>query len=113
VVLKSFRSYHQSVAFFKSCRKVKGSLHLNDQLLRAASSITLNLAEGSERGTDPDQRRFFRMAMGSIRECQAILDLLGEGTALNEVKAEADLLAASVFNLCRALDSKVKSAKKT
>ena len=49
--------------------------HLKDQLLRASSSIALNLAEGSGRFGIKDQKRFFHIAFGSLRECQAILDL--------------------------------------
>ena len=45
-----------------------------DQVERAASSIVLNLAEGSRRnGRDP--RRFFDMAHGSAGEIRGALDL--------------------------------------
>ncbi len=72
-MLKSFRSYQIAVRFYWVCEKLKGAQHLQNQLLRASSSIALNLAEGRERVTDADRRRFYRMAMGSVRECQAIL----------------------------------------
>ncbi len=71
-MLKNFRSYQLAVKFYKLCEKLKAPKHLQDQLLRASSSIALNLAEGGERVTDADRRRFYRMAMGSIRECQTI-----------------------------------------
>lgn len=40
------------------------------QLIRATDSISANIAEGSGRGTDPENRRFLRMARGSLYETQ-------------------------------------------
>jgi four helix bundle protein len=40
------------------------------QLIRSADSVGANNAEGSGRGTEPDLRRFLRMARGSLFETQ-------------------------------------------
>jgi four helix bundle protein len=40
------------------------------QLVRAGDSIGANIAEGSGRGTDPEVRRFLRVARGSLYETQ-------------------------------------------
>jgi four helix bundle protein len=50
---------------------------LRDQLDRAADSILLNIAEGM--GKPPgsrDRKRFFRIALGSAKECACAWDLL-------------------------------------
>ncbi len=46
---------------------------LGDQLVRAASSVILNLAEGSQR-RGADRAHFFRIAAGSAAEAQAALE---------------------------------------
>jgi four helix bundle protein len=38
------------------------------QLIRSADSVGANLAEGAGRGSFPDNRRFIRMARGSLNE---------------------------------------------
>src|SRR5882672_7886379 len=40
------------------------------QIIRAADSIGANIAEGTGRGTPQDNRRFIRMARGSLYETQ-------------------------------------------
>ncbi|MEI8347736.1 MAG: four helix bundle protein, partial [Pseudomonadota bacterium] len=71
----NFRTYNLSVLLYRECAKIKLPHHLKDQLLRASSSIALNLAEGRGKRTPKDQRRFFDIAFGSVREVQSVLDL--------------------------------------
>jgi four helix bundle protein len=73
--LQNFRSYTIAVEFYElaSLSKIRG--HLRDQLLRASSSIVLNLAEGSAKASQADRKRFYRIAFGSQRECVAIVTI--------------------------------------
>jgi four helix bundle protein len=60
----------------------RGSASLRDQLERASSSVSLNLAEGAGRTAPADKARFYAIARGSAMECAAVLDvLLARGVA--------------------------------
>jgi four helix bundle protein len=54
----------------------KGQRNLRDQLERASLSIVLNIAEGAGRCTQPERRRHFIIALGSVYECAATLDVI-------------------------------------
>lgn len=47
-----------------------------DQLRRASSSISLNIAEGAGEYAPTEKARFYRMAKRSATECSGILDIL-------------------------------------
>ena len=54
----------------------RGYGYLVDQIQRALSSAVLNLAEGNgKRGYSKERKRFFLIAMGSLSEIAACLDL--------------------------------------
>lgn len=103
-MLKNFRAYQAAVQLYKTCEQVRGPRHLHDQLLRSSSGIALNLAEGSERVMDRDRRRFYRMAMASLRESQATLDLLPSSKATELAKLKADEVGAKIYRLCQSID---------
>jgi four helix bundle protein len=50
--------------------------NLHPQLIRAATSIVLNIAEGSTSQTDTEQRRFLGMALRSLMETVACQHLI-------------------------------------
>jgi four helix bundle protein len=49
--------------------------HLRDQLVRAADSVVLNIAEGAGRGPGDGRRNHYRIALGSAAEVAAIIDV--------------------------------------
>ena len=53
----------------------KGRAYLVDQLQRAGSSVTLNIAEGAGEFSVNEKIRFYRMARRSATECAGILDI--------------------------------------
>lgn len=49
---------------------------MSAQLIRSCSSIALNIAEGSGKSSDKELNRFLNIAIGSLYETLACLDLL-------------------------------------
>ena len=85
--------------FYHKCAALKLPTHLRNQLDRCASSVTLNLAEGSGRSSKKEQKRFYDIAFGSLRESQAVLDLVRE--PIEELKLLGDKLAAHLYCLIK------------
>ena len=96
-MLKNFKTFELSVKFYRECEKLRLPVHLKNQLSKASSSVSLNLAEGSGKPTNKDQLRFYYIAMGSLRECQSIL-VLANLNKNNSYKI-ADCLGASLYRL--------------
>ena len=93
----NFLTYDLAVRFYRAGQKVQMPAYLKSQFDRASSSIVLNTNEGSGRKTLADRRRFFSIGLGSLRECQAILDLV---SANGETRAIADSLGGCLWRLC-------------
>lgn len=95
-----FRTKDLSVQFAKLCIKIKTPIYLSDQLQRAACSVTLNLCEGAARHTKKDRNKHYRIALGSFREAEAIIELIEiKNPDLMKLKNH---LAGSLVNLCKA-----------
>ena len=97
--MKNFRKYQLAVRFNREAAALKLPGYLKDQMRRAASSIVLNLAEGAGRYGEKDQRKFFNIAMGSLRECQAVLDI--QDIREPNLLELADSLGAHLYKLIR------------
>jgi four helix bundle protein len=64
----------------------RGKSYLADQLQRASSSISLNIAEGAGEFSSSEKCRFYRMAKRSATECAGILDLCVRLKLTDELK---------------------------
>lgn len=96
-VLKNFRTYQLAKQLYHGCEQLKLPHNLKDQLQRASLSVVLNIAEGSAKPSPKDRRRFYRIALGSLRETQALLDLTGA----RELLELADPVGGCLYRLCK------------
>jgi len=66
---------------------------LKDQLVRAADSVALNIAEGAARDGDV-RKNHYRIALGSAAEVAAVLDLIDhDGTQATDIRRVGAMLA--------------------
>ena len=91
--MKNFRTYQLAKQLYKEGQTLKLKGAMKDQFERASLSVVLNLAEGSAK-QGPDRKRFFTIAMGSLRETQACLDIIDSPLA-----KFADEVAANLHRL--------------
>jgi len=94
--LQNFKTYQLAKAFYQKVIPIKyGSANLRDQMLRAASSVALNLAEGSAKSSAKERARFYEISLASLREAQAVIDLQN----IQKLSADADMLGAHIYRL--------------
>ena len=98
-MLEKFYAFQVAKEFYWECKSLNLPGYLKDQLLKASSSIALNLSEGSGKRTPADQRRYYANAYGSLRESQTILEL--ERVTYPQIRRLADQLGAMLFTLSR------------
>jgi len=80
---------------------------VGSQIVRAADSIGANIAEGSGRGSFPDNRRFVRIARGSLKETQHFLRRAYKRKLLNE--NQVSKIKPPVENLAPMLNAYLRS----
>lgn len=81
--------------------------NVGGQIVRAADSIGANIAEGSGRGSFQDNRRFIRMARGSLKETQHFLRRAYERKLLHE--SQIDKIKPLIDNLAPMLNAYLNS----
>jgi len=85
-----WRVYQDSKLLFfdilQLTKKLKAShdFEISNQLVRSTLSISLNIAEGSGKHSDKELNRFFNIAIGSINETVAIIDILHHNKLITE-----------------------------
>ena len=57
---------------------------LGSQVIRSALSIILNIAEGSGKHSDKELNRFINIALGSVNETLAAIDVLKDNNLITE-----------------------------
>lgn len=95
--MKELFAHKLAVELYQVAKEQKLPRHLKDQLVRASSSIALNLNEGWGRRTEKDRMHFFTMALGSLREVQSICKL----ESLTALEKNADFLGICLYRLTR------------
>ena len=92
--IETFDVYRVSLDACRACAPIAAALTaiLKDQLLRASSSVVLNIAEGFGSSSRGVKRRHYEIARGSAVESIAALDL---ASALGVVDGSATGLATA------------------
>lgn len=94
-MLQNFRCYQAARALYREACSLPLRGELRNQFDRALLSVVLNLAEGSGKSTGKERARFYSIALGSLREVQAIFEIVGEKKRFEE----ANVLGAMIFRL--------------
>ncbi len=87
----------------------KEEYNLKSQIIRAATSVALNIAEGSTGQTDPEQARFLGNAIRSLIEtvaCQHLISrrgYLSDPALLREAYRQAETLARKLQAMRKAI----------
>jgi four helix bundle protein len=80
------------------CLPFEEKFNLSSQLIRSATSIVLNIAEGSTGQSNQEQLRFLRFSLRSYLETVACLDLIQRQNYLHEdALTEARSIGKTLF----------------
>jgi four helix bundle protein len=101
------RGCRQAVEVFKAFEDCK-NWTLRDQVQRAALSVPSNIAEGSERNSAPDFKRFLNIALGSNAELRTQLYIaarIGIVSAIDPLITENKEISAMLHGLRKSIKS--------
>jgi four helix bundle protein len=111
--IETFDVYRISLEAGRECLPVAASAGaiLRDQLLRASSSVVLNVAEGFGSSSRGVKRRHYEIARGSATQCITVLDLasaLGDGDGIGVGVGEARVLFTRVAMMLAKLEARFR-----
>jgi four helix bundle protein len=84
---------------------------LRDQLERAALSVSNNIAEGFERGTNQELLTFLYISRGSAGEVRSMLCLIERMPAFRDLESEFLNLKSSVESISRQLGAWIRTLR--
>jgi four helix bundle protein len=79
------------------------SFSLRDQIERAAVSVSNNIAEGFDRGTNPELLKFLYIARGSAAEVRSMLFMFGKMSAFRNQESVIRNLAEQTEGISKQL----------
>ncbi|HNZ29485.1 MAG TPA: four helix bundle protein [Candidatus Goldiibacteriota bacterium] len=95
--------YKLSLEYRKTVKKIisenKVDKDIVDQITRAASSVTLNIAEGFGRFHKAEKRHFYVIARASVNECVACADIIFDSKISDSFLESSETLAKMLSGL--------------
>ena len=92
-----FKTCKLAIHFYHKANNLNLKGPMKNQFQRALLSIVLNLAEGSAKSSSKERKKFYEISLGSLREVQAVLNLISH----QQLIKEADKLGAFLHKLCQ------------
>ena len=111
-----FGVYKDSKSFFSFCLRISQAFprafyELADQLRRASLSVSLNIAEGAAKYSDKDFKRHLDIALGSINESFACLDISYDNKLISKPQFEnGKAMTESIARQLGGLSKKIRSS---
>src|SRR5579859_582689 len=94
---------------FTAKAEFKNRYSLRDQIERAAVSVSNNIAEGFERGTNPELLTFLYIARGSAGEVRSMLCLIEKISLFSGLESDILDLKSKVESISRQLGAWIQS----